>query len=390
MSEFGELIWNRLAYIVAFGIAGIVLAYFLAAAPDRREDTGGAAAAADSTGTPVPSGASIESPASGGGDTDAGTQADDPGTGARSADGSARIARADSTDAATDTPAASGAGDRYVPIPVPAELAAAFERDEGLRRFHEALEREPEDAAWATATERQLADFIGESFDLSEFIVHLIECRSQSCEVLVTGYGEDAFRTWVNGMSVLFESESFGDGGDSDYRAGCGGGDLGPGVFALNCTFTQADSVPGDAPADEAFSLDAPYDDGVMAERVSVPDMLVPLIEAKPEVYELHRQLEIEHTDIGWSDFIETQIIDHFAEIPELESLTVLGVECRTTLCEVQIVMEDPSEFGDWLAEMMAFHDESWHDLATVDLNGDDVGEDRMGIVWLLQRSNGN
>jgi hypothetical protein len=169
-------------------------------------------------------------------------------------------------------------------------------------------------------------------------------------------------------------------------QAGCGGGDAGPGVFMLNCTFERVDpALAGSSP--ETYSLDAPYADGVSFERVDVPQPLVPLIETSVQVYDLHRRLEREPTDLSWSSYIEPLLAEYLANIDGADAIDIAGIACRTSLCEVQIISSDDSALINLMANLPEFQQQSWHDLTSAGMNGNEIEDGASGLVWILQRS---
>jgi hypothetical protein len=286
------------------------------------------------------------------------------------------------------TQAADGADDLFAAIAIPADLAEWFEHNEDAAAFHSKLEHEPEDPLWAARLEDFFGDHINSTLDPSKYRVLSLECRSQSCEILAMGYGDDALRGWMTSFSQLFESEDdlkaiVGGPG----RASCGGGDLAPGMTALNCTFARAEPAPADTGPPETFRLDAPYAEGVTVDRVNVPDSVASAIESNRELYDLHRRLEGEQTDFGWSNYLEPQIRNYLEDLPSANSLTVLDVVCRTTLCEVQLLVHEEGAFVDFISSMVDFQRLGWHDLTTASVNGTDSEEDEPeGIVWILER----
>lgn len=272
------------------------------------------------------------------------------------------------------------------PIPIPAEFRAFIEGNQELAAFHARLERESEDAAWASRVERVLEDHFNQAIDPSSYRLLSIECRSAACEVLAVGYGDDALRGWMDAAKKLIDSGVVEELFPKPGHAGCGGGDAGPGVFLLNCTFERVDSALADATSVK-LSLDAPYADGVAVERVEVPESLVPLIETNAQVYDLHRRLEREPTDLSWSNYIEPLLADYLTNLDGAQAIDIVGIDCRTSLCEVQLVSNDDAAFISLVASMPEFQQQSWHDLTTAGMNGNDIEDGGTGLVWIMERS---
>ncbi len=281
----------------------------------------------------------------------------------------------------------------YRPIPIPAEFAGLDEREGHLSEFHARLEREPEDPEWALPLERELEDFLNELLDSALINVKLIKCRSDSCEILAVGYGEQANKEWLNLAPALYESglleKWFKIEEQGQFNGGCGARDLAPGVVGLSCQFSSAAPRPADAGSRGNFSLSTPYPDGVEFTLVPVPDDFVPLYETNAEVYDFHRALQLEAVDHSWAPFIENQIIEHFSAIPELESVNYHHIACRTTRCAVQLTIHDPQAAIPWSLELGKFNNQPWIDLEfkVYNVSSDD---DLIRILLLLNRNTGN
>lgn len=298
------------------------------------------------------------------------------------------------TNAPADEFAEPGSN-HYEPIPVPGDFAGIVERDGRLSEFHERLEREPEDPGWALPLELELEGFLNERLDPALIAVKLIECRSDSCEILAVGYGEDATKEWFEMFRALHESgiveKWFETEEPGQFNGGCGGVELAPGVAGLICEFSRASPQPTEEDAATAgpFSLTAPYPDGIEFTPVPVPDDFVSLYETNAEVYEFHRALQAETIDHSWAPFVESQIAEHFFGAPEFESVNYHHLECRMTRCEVQLTISDPSTAIAWTLELKDFHSQPWNDLEFTIYNVP-ADDDLMRILWLLRRKNSN
>jgi hypothetical protein len=268
---------------------------------------------------------------------------------------------------------------------IPANLLPMFERNGGLAEFHARLSAEAEDPLWAAQVETKINDFLSQ-LDHTRFNVLSVECRSTMCEILAEGFGAGSDKEWLRAFTPLFESDVPEEWFGGDGLASCGWADLGTDVFGLSCTFAQAspDAAPEDSGA--RFSLDAPHEPGVQAQAVAVDELLADLIETDQSLYDLHRELEREVIDYSWSEFIETQLVDYFASRPGIDASNIAGLECRASLCEVQILMPSESQMLDWVGEFGEFMRQPWHELEVAGFDGDSVGEEQGGIVWFLRR----
>jgi len=281
----------------------------------------------------------------------------------------------------------------FKPIPLPDEFAGMAEAEGPISEFHKNLEREPEDPEWALPLEHELADLLNELLDPSLVAVKLIECRSDSCEILAVGYGEQARKEWLELPQALYESgmleKWFNPDGTGQFNGGCGAAEIGPGITGLNCQFSRADPQPPDTGDTGPFSLTAPYPDGVEFTLAPVANEFVPLFETNSEVYDFHRNLQTEAVDHSWAPFVENQIIEHFSAIPELESVNYHHIECRMTRCEVQLTIHDPQAVVAWVLESGNFANQPWHDLEFT-IHNAPSNDDLIHTLWLLSRKTGN
>lgn len=302
-------------------------------------------------------------------------------TAAEAADGP----RVGANGANSDAPADS----TRVPIPIPAEFAAIFERNEDLAAFHAMLESEAEDSDWALGVEQYLERHFNATLDLSQWRVLTIECRSTSCEILATGYGDDSMRGWMQSVAQLFENEDQFEALIGGPGIGsCGGGDLAPGVFAVNCTIQRSGEEPPASTVTEVFPLDTPYPDDVSVDSLPVDGIVVPAIESDREAFDLHRRLEQEPVDYAWAGYVEPLIADYLGGLDPERGLGLLGVTCRSTLCEVQMIARDEEvAMVEWVSTMLDFLRLEGHGL--IPAGGNDSTIDNgaeTGIVWFLER----
>jgi len=276
-------------------------------------------------------------------------------------------------------------------IPIPAELAEWYARDSKKVEFHEWLEREPRDAVWADSVEADLGDFINNKPDLLDIKVLLIECRTNACEILAIGYGDSAFRTWMEGMSELFTDETWlEERFEGPGEAGCSGGLMAPGIFALGCTF-QSRELEAEQPDNVEEIGDTPPTDISGAEandldRIPISEAMIRLRESDRDYAEVHQQMESEPTDYSWSVYMETQLTEYFTSLPGLPNISIVMVACRTSFCEIQATSSDDSFALNWSVEMLTFSQQSWHDLHMVVVTGGDIAPDQFGLLWMLRR----
>lgn len=283
--------------------------------------------------------------------------------------------------------------EEVVRIPIPVELESWFGSDPSMLEFHENLEREPRDPEWAQQLEAEFRDFINSRPNLLDIKVLSVECRSSSCEILAVGYGDDSFRMWLTEMSELFVEdtwlkERFGEG---PGEAGCGGGNIVPGVMGLNCEFRSGEpEVAAIDTAEESSTefliAESPEAESNAGNRIPVPQGMVALLETDGDLTDLHLRMEGEPTDHSWSVYMEDQMTEYLLSRPALDSSSIVLVECRTTLCQIQVIMEDGSSMVDWVLEIPEFFRQSWHDLVPAGANGDELASGATGLIWMLER----
>jgi len=271
------------------------------------------------------------------------------------------------------------------------ELAEWYARDSGKMEFHEWLEQLPRDSVWADSVETDFRDFINSKPDLLNIRVLSIECRTNACEILAIGYEESAFRTWMEGMSELFTEDTWlQDRFEGAGEAGCGGGQMAPGIVALGCTFQareleaeQLDDVDeiGDTLLTETAGAETEDLD-----QIPLSEAMARLREGDREYAEVHQQMERESTDYSWSAFMETQLTEYLTSLPSLTDTSIVMVTCRTSFCEIQATASGDQAFPEFAIEMPLFHRQSWHDLYTEGLTMGEIGRDQYGILWMLRR----
>ena len=278
-----------------------------------------------------------------------------------------------------------------VRIPIPAELAEWYARDSGKMEFHEWLERLPRDSVWADSVETDFRDFINSKPELLNIRVLSIECRTNACEILAIGYEESAFRTWMEGMSELFTEDTWlQDRFEGPGEAGCGGGQMAPGIVALGCTFQsrelEAAELDGVDEIGDTLLTETAGAEAEDLDQIPLSEAMARLRESDREYAEVHQQMERESTDYSWSVFMETQLTEYLTSLPSLTDTSIVMVTCRTSFCEIQATASGDQAFPEFVIEMPLFHQQSWHDLYTEGLTMGEIGRDQYGILWMLRR----
>ena len=96
-----------------------------------------------------------------------------------------------------------------------------------------------------------------------------------------------------------------------------------------------------------------------------------------PTLAELHQQLEHEVLDAGWAIPLQQNISDYiYREWPD--TIDLLSVDCRATMCELQAHSYSPEQqshtnagdFDQWLQVIAGMRQEDWfHSIATLNLS---------------------
>ncbi len=263
-----------------------------------------------------------------------------------------------------------------VRIPIPNELAAWVDEigPDGLQ-FHEWLERQPRDAVWADSVEADYRDYINNNPDLSNIRALSIECRTNACEILAVGYGDAAYRAWLEMMSEGFSEEWLEERFEFPIDAGCGASPMAPGVLALHCIIQ-----PGEP---EVGQTDASDGEAVEVDGLSLSERMARLRERDSGLAALYQEMQSEPTDPSWSVYMETQLTEFLTSHPELGDSNILSVECRTSFCEMQAV---DSNLLNWGLVVPDFYAQSWHDLDIASVIGEPISSEQAGLIWILRR----
>jgi hypothetical protein len=78
------------------------------------------------------------------------------------------------------------------------------------------------------------------------------------------------------------------------------------------------------------------------------------------EIPELHRQLEAEPKDLTWAPQIEYEIQNFIRSASAGTSFSLELVECRTTMCELQVTATDPAARAAWSKLLVDMQQQPW------------------------------
>ncbi len=94
-------------------------------------------------------------------------------------------------------------------------------------------------------------------------------------------------------------------------------------------------------------------EDGAVADsnrnEIPVPQELAGLLDEGGRMAQLHRQVENEAEELSWSTYMEAQIAGYLNQKLALSELSIPLIECRTTLCEVQVIGYGDSPMQSWM-----------------------------------------
>ena len=98
-----------------------------------------------------------------------------------------------------------------------------------------------------------------------------------------------------------------------------------------------------------------------------------------------HAELEAEPEDDSWSYFMEQSITIFLSQHRNADLFSVFSIECRTTLCEIQVIGFDQSTSPDWQRVLFDLTQQPWYDFGMVGTSIDDF-QGQLAIVTYLTR----
>lgn len=132
-------------------------------------------------------------------------------------------------------------------------------------------------------------------------------------------------------------------------------------------------------------------EDGTVAEsntdRIPVPQELAGLLAEGGRMAELHRRVENEAEELSWSTYMEAQIAGYLNQKLPLSELSVPLIECRTTLCEVQVIGYGESPMQSWINATGDMRAQPWYEFAEVSVGTLQVAPGIIGLMLVMQRA---
>lgn len=132
-------------------------------------------------------------------------------------------------------------------------------------------------------------------------------------------------------------------------------------------------------------------EDGAVAEsstdRIPVPQELAGLLAEGGRMAELHRRVENEAEELSWSTYMEAQIAGYLNQKLPLSELSVPLIECRTTLCEVQVIGYGESPMQSWMNATGDMRAQPWYEFGEVSIGTLQVAPGIIGLMLVMQRA---
>ena len=99
----------------------------------------------------------------------------------------------------------------------------------------------------------------------------------------------------------------------------------------------------------------------------------------------MHAKIEAEPEDDNWSYFMEQSLMLFVSQHRNSEMFSIFNIECRTTLCEIQVVGYDESTSPDWQRVLFDLRQQPWYDFGSVGTSHSDF-QGQLAIVTHLTR----
>ncbi len=157
---------------------------------------------------------------------------------------------------------------------------------------------------------------------------------------------------------------------------GDGSASLATGAESIRPSATEAASEGEDGAAADSNRIEIP-----------VPQELAGLLDEGGRIAQLHRQVESEAEELSWSTYMEAQIAGYLSQKLALSELSIPLIECRTTLCEVQVIGYGESPMQSWTISTGDMRAQPWFDFANVSVGTHQVAPGIIGLMLVMQRA---
>ena len=98
-----------------------------------------------------------------------------------------------------------------------------------------------------------------------------------------------------------------------------------------------------------------------------------------------HAEIEAEPKDDNWSYFMEQSLMLFVSQHRNSELFSIFNIECRTTLCEIQVIGYNESTSPDWQRILFDLHQQPWYDFGQVGTSNSEY-QGQLAIVTHLTR----
>jgi hypothetical protein len=157
-----------------------------------------------------------------------------------------------------------------------------------------------------------------------------------------------------------------------------------------------------DMPSEQAAAADADYPDetpvakgqtSTPAAEPAIDVVAIPVSDAHAKLLggtdrrnSKHAELEAEPEDDNWSYFMEQSLSMFLSQHPNAGLFTVFSVECRSTLCQIQVIGFDESTSPDWGRVLFDLSKQPWYDFNQVHSTSDEY-QGQLAIATHLKRA---
>lgn len=168
-------------------------------------------------------------------------------------------------------------------------------------------------------------------------------------------------------------------------------GDLIPSAMVSTGAGFQPSETGTASPPDSLTGTASEGDDAGPAESgggaIPVPEELAGLLDEGGRMAQLHRQLESEAEELSWSPYMEAQIAGYLSQKPALAEFSIPLIECRTTLCEVQVIGYGESPMQNWMNATADMRAQPWYEFADSSIGVQQVVPGIIGLMVVMQRA---
>lgn len=101
-----------------------------------------------------------------------------------------------------------------------------------------------------------------------------------------------------------------------------------------------------------------------------------------------HKVFEAEKRDVSWAESVEPRMREYFAKQRRAPAFAIVGLGCRSTMCEVLAVARDPkaapADVETWQDAVSAIAREPWYARAQIRREHVEFGQTRDGRIAIL------